>query len=76
MVMLEALATGLPVVASSTLKSPPDGVTVAKHGNVDDWSRCVRLLFEQPPEPATLQASIREHHITQVQQHWLDVYTR
>lgn len=76
MVMLEALSTGLPVVASSTLKSPPEGVIVAKHGDVSDWSRCVRLLFEQPPEPETLRASIREHHITHVQQHWLDIYTR
>jgi len=76
MVMLEALATGLPVVASTTLKSPPNGVTVAKHADVTDWSRCVRLLFEQPPEPATLRASVREHHITHVQQQWLDIYTR
>lgn len=76
MVMLEALATGLPVVASTTLKSPPNGVTVAKHADVTDWSRCVRLLFEQPPEPATLRASVREHHVTHVQQRWLDIYTR
>lgn len=76
MVMLEALSTGLPVVASSTLKSPPEGVIVAKHGDVDDWSRCVRFLFKHPPEPATLRASVRAHHITHVQQHWLDIYTR
>ena len=74
MVVIEALASGCPVVVSSTVPSPPETVTVAKHADQGAWVRAVNEVLARPIDAQRLVLSVDAHRIERVQQTWANVY--
>lgn len=74
MVILEALACGLPVCASSRILDVPKGVSVAQYSDVSAWAKQVAQVLNSPPSPATLLASSQPFHIKAIQLRWQEVY--
>jgi glycosyltransferase involved in cell wall biosynthesis len=74
MVILEALACGLPVCASNRILDVPKGVSVAEYSDVSAWAKQVAQVLNSPPSPATLLASSQPFHIKAIQLRWQEVY--
>ena len=74
MVVLEALACGLPVCVSDRLVDIPEGVKVATYGDVEDWGRVISELLKSPPDGATLLESSQPYRIESISNEWKRVY--
>ena len=74
MVMLEALACGLPVCTSDRLLDVPDTVAVANYGDLEDWKAKVTAMLDQPPTFEAMQAAAAPHHIVKVASAWSERY--
>lgn len=74
MVVIEALASGCPVVVSSTVPSPPEAVTVARHADQDAWVCAVNEVLGRPIDGKRLALSVDAHRIERVQRTWASVY--
>ena len=70
MVMLEALACGLPVCVSDRLLDVPDTVGVAAYGDLEDWKKKVDALLDQPPTAEAIEAAAAPHHVEVVTALW------
>ena len=74
MVMLEALACGLPVCTSDRLLDVPSTVGVAAYGNLEDWKTKVNAMLVQPPTSEAMQAAVGPHQIEAVANLWSERY--
>ena len=74
MVMLEALACGLPVCVSDRLVGVPEGIKVATYGDVEHWGCVISELLKSPPEGATLLESSQPYRIETISNEWKLVY--
>ena len=74
MVVLEALACGLPVCVSDRLVDVPKGVEVAKYGDIQDWASVISELLNSPPDGTTLLESSQPYRIERIQKEWKRVY--
>ena len=73
-VVLEALASGLPVCTSDRVKGLPETVETARFGDVEAWVEAVSNLFQNPPTPASLKASVASYSVDKIQQRWKSLY--
>ena len=73
---LEALACGIPVLASDRLPALPSTVARAKFGDLASFASRAFELLEHPPSPTSLADSVQSHSAEVVAQHWLAVYAR
>jgi len=70
MVVLEALACGLPVLANASLGSLPETAALAEL-NVQSWVNAIEPFLQHPQPPATLP----EHHrLSAVKERWRQLY--
>jgi glycosyltransferase involved in cell wall biosynthesis len=74
MVMLEAISCGLPVCVSDRLVDVPEGVSIAKYGDVEDWSAQVNSLLAAPPSSASLQIASEAFSPESVKARWESLY--
>ena len=72
MVVLEASACGLPVVASEHLTSLPDSVSTAGP-ELEDWVTVVGQLLDNPPPVVPVNA---HEQLADVQRQWKDCYSK
>ena len=73
---LEALACGVPVLASDRLPALPSTVARAKFGDLGSFASEAMEILEHPPSPTLLTSSVQSHSAEVVAQHWLAVYAR
>ena len=74
MVVLEALACGLPVCVSDRLIDIPKGVEAAAYGDIEHWTRVVSGLLKSPPDTITLLESSQAYRIESISKEWKWVY--
>tara|TARA_B100000767_G_C19705377_1_gene510308 strand:- start:690 stop:1313 length:624 start_codon:yes stop_codon:yes gene_type:complete len=74
LVVFEALASGLPVLASDSIHSVPDSVVHARYHDLEDWVEKLDAILEVSIDSAALLESVKEHHISHVQKHWQTLY--
>lgn len=74
MVIIEALGSGCPVVASSNVPTPPETVVIAPYGDQAAWVEAVLDVIDRPLSPERLALSVDEHRIEFVQRSWADIY--
>ena len=74
MVVLEALACGLPVCVSNRLVDVPKGVEVAPYGDIEHWARVISELLNSPPDETTLIESSQVYRIESISGEWKRVY--
>ena len=74
MVVLEALACGLPVCVSDRLVDVPKGVEVAKYGDIQHWASVISELLNSPTDGATLLESSQPYRIERIRDEWKRVY--
>ena len=70
MVMLEALACGLPVCASDRLVDVPEPVRCAPHDDVLAWAETITALLLAPPDAQQLQEAAQKFSIYAVAEAW------
>ena len=70
MVVLEAMACGLPIIASEHLTSLPESV-IKSGPNVVDWVKVVNQVLDSPP---VLKAIDVEAELVQTQAKWIECY--
>ena len=74
LVVMEALASGLPVLASDSVHSVPDSVVHATYQDLEDWVAKLDVLLEQKVNSAALSKSVSHHHISNVNEQWRALY--
>ena len=74
MVMLEALAHGLPVCVSDRLIGLPQHVGVARYGDLDHWVVTVKTIIRNPPSQTNLEDAVRPFSIVHLQPKWGEIY--
>ena len=74
MVVLEALACGLPVCVSDRLVDVPEGVEVATYGDIEHWGRVISELLTSPPDEGKLLESSQPYRIESISNEWKRVY--
>jgi glycosyltransferase involved in cell wall biosynthesis len=74
LVVIEALASGLPVLASDSVHSIPDLVRHAKYQDVEDWVEKLDALLEEEVNQAALSESVSSHRIGTVNEQWHALY--
>jgi glycosyltransferase involved in cell wall biosynthesis len=74
MVVLEALACGLPVCVSDRLVDVPEGVEVATYGDIEHWARVISELLTSPPDGSKLLESSQPYRIESISNEWKRVY--
>jgi glycosyltransferase involved in cell wall biosynthesis len=74
MVVLEALAHGLPVLASGQLHSLPSSVHLISR-TIPDWVEFLESFFESSPSRTSPEFP-DEHKIDLVAEHWRRVYNQ
>ena len=74
LVMLEALASGCPVIVSSNVSSPPSEAVVAKHGQLQEWVAKVTQQLDDPTDEQRLCQSVEAHAVHRVATQWSRVY--
>uniref|UniRef100_UPI003F69D79B glycosyltransferase family 4 protein n=1 Tax=Poseidonia sp. TaxID=2666344 RepID=UPI003F69D79B len=71
MIVIEALGSGLPVLAHQHLHSLPDEVTTAEP-TIESWCAQLSKMIESPQE---IEFFPGQHHISEVQQRWAATYS-
>ena len=74
MVILEALACGLPVCASDRILEVPEGVSVARYEDVSHWATQIIEVLQSPPPTSKLLESSQPYRIENIRQEWSAVY--
>ena len=71
---LEALACGVPVLASQGLVGLPSTVVHPEHDSLEAWTSAVLGLLKERPSQAALVASVAPHAVEAVAARWDEVY--
>lgn len=71
---LEALACGVPVLASQGLVGLPTTVVRPEHDSLEAWTSAVLGLLKERPSQAALIASVAPHAVEVVAARWDEVY--
>ena len=71
LVILEALASNCPVVASDTIVDLPSTVAKARHGDVEDWKKALKDTKRED-----LVGSVEMHQIDKISKKWGEIYSR
>ena len=74
LVVIEALASGLPVLVSESVHSVPDTVKNARYQDVEDWVEKLDAILEDKVHPGALSESVSDHHIISVNKQWRNHY--
>ena len=74
LVVIEALASGLPVLVSDSVHSIPNSVTHARYQDVSDWVEKLDAILEEEVNPAALSESVSHHRISTVNEQWRSLY--
>lgn len=74
LVMLEALAFGLPVCVSDQIQDIPSTVRSARYEDLEDWSQQVLNVLKSPPSSEELYEASLPFLIENVQGKWKEVY--
>lgn len=74
LVVIEALASGLPVLVSDSVHSIPDLVTHARSQDVDDWVEKLDVILDRKTNPVALSESVSNHRIDTVKDQWHSLY--
>ncbi len=72
--VLEALASGLPCLASDKILQLPDTVNYAEFENVDSWKKKVQDIFSRTDEGENLVSSVSSFRITEISKKWKLLY--
>ena len=76
LVVLEALACGLPVIVSDTIPLDINTVGVAKFDNILDWVENIHFTLDKPINVKELTNSIHDHRIQTIISNWKSEYER
>ena len=74
LVMLEALAFGLPVCVSDQIQDIPSTVRSARYEDLEDWSQQVLNVLKSPPSSEELYEASLPFLTENVQGKWKEVY--
>ena len=74
LVVMEALASGLPVLASDSVHSVPDSVVHATYQDLEDWVAKLEVLLQEKVNSVALSKSVSHHHISNVNMQWRALY--
>ena len=74
LVVIEALASGLPVLASDSVHSVPNSVIHAKYQDLDDWVAKLNEILDDQVNSTILVESVRNHHLSNVMKQWFTLY--
>ena len=75
LVVLEAMACGLQVLASDRVPSPPKGVNCAPFEEIEAWVSSICKILESPTNPNILFAQIESFKIEYVTEQWGELYS-
>mgnify|MGYP005681291633 FL=1 len=67
---MEALASGLPVLASDSVHSVPDSVVHATYQDLEDWVAKLDVLLEEQVNSAAMSNSVSHNNISNVNGQW------
>lgn len=74
LVILEALACGLPCLASHKISELPDVVESAEFQNVEQWTDKVKKILSQDIDSEKFIASSKQFNIEKIKQKWKTLY--
>lgn len=74
LVILEALACGLPCLASDKISELPDVVEIAEFQNVEQWTDKVKKILSQDIDSEKFIASSKQFNIEKIKQKWKTLY--
>lgn len=72
--ILEALACGLPCLASDKISELPDIVEIAEFQNMEQWADKVKKILSQNIDSERLIASSKPFNIEKIKQKWKTLY--
>jgi len=72
--ILEALACGLPCLASDKISELPDIVEIAEFQNLEQWADKVKKILSQNIDSERLIASSKQFNIEKIKQKWKTLY--
>lgn len=75
MVIIEALACGLPVICSDNIPPTPNSVVRAKSNDLEDWVDKLGEVIKNPPSRKSIIADSQPHQLDNVRNNWLQIYS-